>query len=49
MTAQGHAHQTNETRMQQLDIGGTKVEMSEINIEEDMKCTGQELFIALSR
>merc|ERR1711997_1001279 len=32
-----------------LEIGGTKLELSEISIEENMKCTGQELFNALTR
>eukprot|EP00092_Neocalanus_flemingeri_P003256 GFUD01003485.1.p1 GENE.GFUD01003485.1~~GFUD01003485.1.p1 ORF type:complete len:324 (+),score=86.04 GFUD01003485.1:56-1027(+) len=46
---QGQAHRNNETNMQNLDIGGGKLELSEINIEEEMKCTGQELFNALTR
>ena len=49
VTPQGQAHKNNETSMKNLDIGGNKVELSEINIEEDMKCTGQELFNALTR
>jgi len=49
ITAQGMAHKSNEASMQKLEIGGTKLELSEINIEEDMKCTGQELFNALTR
>jgi len=48
-TAQGLAHKSNEASMQKLEIGGTKLELSEINIEENMKCTGQELFNALTR
>jgi len=48
ITAQA-AHKNNETSLQKLDIGGTKVELSEISIEEKMKCTGQELFNALTR
>jgi len=46
---QGQAHKNNLTNMQNLDIGGAKLELSEINIEEEMKCTGQELFNALTR
>ena len=49
ITAQGLAHKSNEASMQKLEIGGTKLELSEINIEENMKCTGQELFNALTR
>jgi len=47
--SQGQAHKNNETSMQKLDIGGTKVDLSDISIEENMKCTGQELFNALTR
>jgi len=43
------AHKNNETSLQKLDIGGTKLEMSDICVEENMKCTGQELFNALTR
>jgi len=48
-SAQGQAHKNNLTNMKNLDIGGAKLEFSEIIIEEDMKCTGQELFNALTR
>ena len=49
VTTQGQAHRNNETSLQNLDIGGVKMELAEINIEEEMKCTGQELFNALTR
>jgi len=49
ITSQGLAHKTNEADLKKLDIGGCKLELAEINIEEDMKCTGQELFNALTR
>jgi len=48
-STQGQAHKNNLANMQNLDIGGVKVEFAEVNIEEDMKCTGQELFNALTR
>merc|ERR1712158_355868 len=38
--------------MKNLDIAGSngaKLELAEINISEEMKCTGQELFNALTR
>ena len=38
----------NEESMKTLDIG-CKLELTEININEEMKCTGMELFNALTR
>ena len=42
------AMKKSEENMKNLDIGG-KLELAEINISEEMKCTGQELFNALTR
>ena len=42
------AQTKNEENMKSLDIG-CKLELTEINISEEMKCTGQELFNALTR
>jgi len=50
---QTQAQKKNEDNMKNLDIagggGGVKLELAEINISEEMKCTGQELFNALTR
>ena len=47
--AQGQAAiKKSEENMKNLDIG-CKLELAEINISEEMKCTGQELFNALTR
>lgn len=46
--APAQAHKKNEENLKNLDIG-CKLELAEINISEDMKCTGQELFNALTR
>ena len=50
---QTQAQKKNEVNMKNLDIasggGGDKQELAEINISEEMKCTGQELFNALTR
>jgi len=49
-TPQNQAHKKNEENMKNLDIAeGVKLELAEINISEEMKCTGQELFNALTR
>jgi len=42
------AMKKSEENMKNLDIG-CKLELAEINISEEMKCTGQELFNALTR
>ena len=47
-SAPAQAQKKNEENMKSLDIG-CKLELAEINISEDMKCTGQELFNALTR
>jgi len=42
--------QKNEANLKNLELGnGVKLELQEINIEEEMKCTGQELYNALTR
>lgn len=42
--------QKNENNLKNLELGsGVKLELQEINIEEEMKCTGQELYNALTR
>ena len=49
---QTQAQKKNEVNMKNLDIAGSngaKLELAEINISEEMKCTGQELFNALTR
>lgn len=46
--AVSQAQTKNEENMKSLDIG-CKLELTEINISEEMKCTGQELFNALTR
>jgi len=50
---QTQAQKKNEVNMKNLDIAsggsGDKLELAEINISEEMKCTGQELFNALTR
>ena len=49
---QTQAQKKNEDNMKSLDIaggGGVKLELTEINISEEMKCTGQELYNALTR
>ena len=49
---QTQAQKKNEDNMKSLDIagaGGVKLELAEINISEEMKCTGQELYNALTR
>jgi len=46
---QTQSQKKNEENMKNLDIGGVKLELAEINISEEMKCTGQELFNALTR
>ena len=50
---QTQTQKKNEDNMKNLDIagggGGVKLELAEINISEEMKCTGQELFNALTR
>ena len=45
---QNQAIKKNEENMKNLDLG-VKLELAELNISEDMKCTGQELFNALTR
>jgi len=47
-TAPTPTQKKNEDNLKNLDIG-CKLELAEINISEDMKCTGQELFNALTR
>jgi len=50
ISPQTQAHKKNEDNMKNLDIAeGVKLELAEINISEEMKCTGQELFNALTR
>lgn len=39
----------NEAGMKGLELGGAKLEVAEVRIEETMKCTGQELFNALTQ
>jgi activator of HSP90 ATPase len=39
----------NEVGMKALDLGGCKLELAEVKIEENMKCTGQELYNALTQ
>jgi len=45
---QTQAIKKNEENMKNLELG-CKLELAEINISEEMKCTGQELFNALTR
>merc|ERR1712107_574475 len=40
--------QTNEASMKALDLG-CKLDLSEVKLEETMKCTGQELYNALTK
>lgn len=47
--AKPSAPSNNEQGMKALDIGGVKLELAEVRIEETMKCTGQELFNALTQ
>merc|ERR1712154_395450 len=49
---QTQAQKKNEDSLKNLNIassGGVKLELAEVNISEEMKCTGQELFNALTR
>jgi len=39
----------NEVSMKALDLGGCKLELAEVKIEENMKCTGQELYNAFTQ
>jgi len=42
--------QSHETGMKALDLtGGCKLDLAEVKIEENMKCTGQELYNALTQ
>jgi len=38
-----------ERQMGKVDIGGCRIELDDIRLEETMKCTGQELFNALTQ
>merc|ERR1711902_155864 len=49
---QTQTQKKNEDSLKNLNIassGGVKLELAEVNISEEMKCTGQELFNALTR
>jgi len=40
---------TNTDKMKSLDLGGSKLEVSDIELSEGFKCTGMELYNALTQ